>query len=496
MGTVFRQSFLTSGLSYLGVIIGYLNILYLYPRFLDVEQMGLHRLITDIGLLLTPFAQAGLMQGTVKYFSSFNQNRQSMQEFATFTLLASLASFTLFAVAFWIFKDPVANLFTDESLQLRPYMPTVLVFILILVFTALAEAYYRVNLNVVFVNFIKDLLIRLLNAVAVMLYFWGLISFDGLIYSIAIIYGIATLVLYIGLFFKYELRFNSFPSISRRSLYKEVIKYSLFMIIGSGGILIVGKLDSIMIGAYLGLAETGIYTVAYFIATVIEIPKRAMAQIITPLYAQAFQQKELLKVKELYRKSAITQLIVAQLLLIGLLINLHNLYVYVPKGDIFEAGKWVVVLVGFSRLVDSAAGMNGELIVMSKYYKFNIWAIGALSVLTAASNLLLIPILGMNGAALATLITFLFFNLIKGGFIYQKYQVQPFSINTLKTLATGGICFLAGFYLPKVEPTWLDIIYRSAIVSLLYFGLTLSLTLSEDINKLSRQAWLQLKNYF
>lgn len=496
MGTVFRQSFLTSALSYLGVLIGYLNVLYLYPRFLDVEQMGLHRLITDMGLLLTPFAHAGLMQGTVKYFSSFNHNRQSLQEFATFTLLASLTSFLLFAGLFWLFKDQIAGMFAEESLQLEPYLPVVLIFIFILVFTALAEAYYRVNLNIVFVNFVKDLLIRLLNAVAVMLYFWEIISFSGLIYSIAVIYGIGTLVLYIGLFTKYQLRFNRLPAVSQRALYREVIKYSLFMIISSGGILIVGKLDSIMIGAYLGFAETGIYTIAYFIATVIEIPKRAMAQIITPLYALAFQQKQLDKVRELYQKSSTTQLIIAQLLLIGLLINLHNLFVYVPKGEIFEAGKWVVVLIGFARLIDSAAGMNGELIVMSKYYKFNIWAIGALSILTAGSNILLIPALGMNGAALATLITFFFFNLIKGVFIYRKYQVQPFNQSTLKTVAVGILCFLAGFYLPRIAPAWLDILYRSVIVSLLYLGFTLQLGLSEDINRLARQAFSKIQGLF
>lgn len=496
MGIVFRQSLLTSAISYLGVIIGYLNILYLYPRFLDVEQMGLHRLITDMGLLLTPFAHAGLMQGTIKYFSSFNKNRQSLQEFATFTLFASLSSFSIFAVIFWIFKDSIGELFADENLQLTPFMPVVLIFILILVFTALAEAYYRVNLNIVFVNLVKDLFIRLLNAVAVMLYFWDIISFDGLIYSIVIIYGLATLILYAGLFSKYHLRFNRFPSLNQRQLYKEVLKYSLFMIISSGGILIVGKLDSIMIGAYLGFAETGIYTVAYFIATVIEIPKRAMAQIITPLYAKAFQQKDLSQVRDLYRKSATTQLIIAQLILIGLLINLNNLFVYVPKGEIFETGKWVVVLGGFARLVDSAAGMNGELIVMSKYYKFNIWSIGALSILTAGTNILLIPAFGMNGAALATLITFFFFNLIKGIFIYRKYKIQPFSNDTLKTLGVGVVCFFAGFYLPRVEPAWLDILYRSMAVSLLYLGFTLSLKLSEDINRLVRQAFLQVKSYF
>jgi O-antigen/teichoic acid export membrane protein len=71
MGQAIRQSIFTSVVSYAGVVIGYVNLLYLYPRFLEPEQIGLLRTIVDAALLLAPFAQGGLAQTILRFLPHF-----------------------------------------------------------------------------------------------------------------------------------------------------------------------------------------------------------------------------------------------------------------------------------------------------------------------------------------------------------------------------------------------------------------------------------------
>src|SRR5690606_4806803 len=114
----------------------------------------------------------------------------------------------------------------------------------------------------------------------------------------------------------------------------------------------------------LGLASYGIYTVVFYIAAVIELPRRAITQIISPIIAKAFTNDDLREIGDIYRKTAINQLLIGMLLFLGIICNLDNIFHFVPNREIFEAGKNVVLIIGLGKLADMAAGANGEIIIM------------------------------------------------------------------------------------------------------------------------------------
>jgi len=53
MGKVAKQSIQTTIFSYIGVVIGYFNVLWLYPYAMDASELGTFRTIQDLGLLLS-----------------------------------------------------------------------------------------------------------------------------------------------------------------------------------------------------------------------------------------------------------------------------------------------------------------------------------------------------------------------------------------------------------------------------------------------------------
>jgi O-antigen/teichoic acid export membrane protein len=143
----------------------------------------------------------------------------------------------------------------------------------------------------------------------------------------------------------------------------------------------------------------------------------------------------------------------------------------------------VVFYIGLSQLFNMSAGLNGEIIINSKYYRYDLFASVFLVFVTIATNFLLIPEYGINGAAMATAISILLFNFSRFIIIKVKMNMYPFSLKTIYTfLLLFGIYFLLYFF-PNSGKAFLDIIWRSLAVLIIFIPLGYYLNLSEDINK-------------
>ncbi|MGB5980308.1 MAG: polysaccharide biosynthesis C-terminal domain-containing protein, partial [Cyclobacteriaceae bacterium] len=145
----------------------------------------------------------------------------------------------------------------------------------------------------------------------------------------------------------------------------------------------------------------------------------------------------------------------------------------------------VVVIVGIGKLIDMSAGVNSEIIVMSRYYKSNLYFILVLAVMNIGLNLYLIPEYGLEGAATGSAISLVVFNLLK--FIYIKYQFgfQPFTVQTLAIIAVGLVAYFASWLLPAMDIVLLDIAIRSVLVTVIFAGSILLFNLSPEIKKLT-----------
>ena len=107
MGVIVRQSIATTIIAYIGVIIGYVNLLYLYPRFLTPDQVGLMRTVQDAAILMAQFAQFGLAQSIIRYFPRFTGHLQDGKNFINLILLAGMVAFGFFLVIFFAFEQPI-----------------------------------------------------------------------------------------------------------------------------------------------------------------------------------------------------------------------------------------------------------------------------------------------------------------------------------------------------------------------------------------------------
>ncbi len=487
MGIVARQSIATTILSYIGVVVGYINLLYLYPKFLVPEQIGALRTLQDAALLFSPFAQFGVAISVQRYFPRFGDDQRQSGAFITLMLMGSLVGFTVFSIVFLFFREAIAAYFELKAKDFIGYLSLTLWLTLILVITAVLESYARSLLKTVIPSLLRDLVIRLLFSVAVLMYFMKYLTFDQFILSTLVAHFICLLALALYLYRSGDLQLSfTWPKLDP-ALRIEMLRYSLFGFAGTAGMIIIAKMDSLMVAGMVGLAANAVYTTAFYMATVIEIPKRAISIVIMPLISRAFENNNMAEIQTLYRKSALNQFIVGLLLLLGIAANLDNMFALMPNGAIYQAGYAVVILVGAGKLADMFFGPSSEIIVLSKYYWFNIILLLSLAVMTIALNNLLIPRYGLVGAASGAALSLVLFNFVKFIFVWATLGLQPFNWQFFKVLSIGAVTWAASMILPATENVMVDMILRSGLMSLVYGGLVFGLKVSPDVNEVVRR---------
>lgn len=492
MGIVIKQSVYASAINYVGVVIGAINMIFLFPLVLEAGEIGLYKAIFSMAMILAPFAQVGLARSTLRYFPRFNKSPKTGGRFLSLIFILGILTITLFILLFQLVDQWVFAFFETNAPELSDHYWAIIVLAALLVYIAIFEAYYKALLNVVVPTLMKEFFLRVVVTLLISLYFLDFISFEGFIHYSILSYAISLIILigYVTAKKQLTLDFSIFQI--DKNFLKILLKYMFFIMASAVSSVIVLQIDQLMVTGYLGLEENGIYVIAFFMASVIEIPKRAIAQMSDSIIASSFEFERMDEIKKIYKQSSINQLILGSFVFLLIVLNLDNIYGIMPKGEIYEPGKWVVILIGLGKIAEMGFGVNSEIIISSKLYKSNIIFVVILAFLTIVLNILLIPIYGLIGAAIASFASLFLYNLIKMLFIWNRFKFQPFSKGTLTSLLISAITFLLVFYLPTIENLYLNTLVISVTLILVFGILTLILKPSKEINKIL----VQIKNRF
>jgi O-antigen/teichoic acid export membrane protein len=267
---------------------------------------------------------------------------------------------------------------------------------------------------------------------------------------------------------------------------KEILSFSFYIILaGSAGTILL-EIDKFMIPQMERIEQVAYYSVGVFIATVIGIPSRAMQQIVNPLTAKELNEGNLTNVESLYKKASINLLIVGGLLFLLINININEIYTIINKPE-YSVGIYIVLMVSIAELFKLSLGTNGAILTNSKYYRMFFYFSIAMAFSVVILNKYLIDLLGIEGAALATLVVVIIFGLIKVIYVRSKLHIHPYSNNTKIVLIIIAILFLVFYFWEFSINPFLSIILKSTIVSLLFSVLVIKFQLSEDINNLVRK---------
>lgn len=494
MGIVLKQSLKNTIIIYLGFLIGGINTIVLYSRFLKDEYYGLATYVFSASNLLMPIMALGIQFTIVKFFTAY-KTKTEKDSFLSSVLFLPL--FIAFPIGFcWdFFHDLIMSYISKSNIEGNLIIENYTIYIYVIaVCCAYFEVFYswaKVQMQSVFGTVLKELYNRAAIMILLFAVHFELISKQEFLYYMAFAYVVRTLLMLVYAFKLYTPKL----SFTLPNNFKEVLRYSFYILLaGSAGALVL-DIDKIMIPGKDGFATAAYYAVALFIGSFIEAPSRAMGQILQPLTSKAINENNDKETNSLYHKSAINLLLVGGLFFILVNCNVDELFKIMPNKN-YAGGGLVVLLISGGKLFMMSLGNNGAIIQNSKFYRITMPIGVGMAFMVTYLNIFLYNDIGMGteGLALATLLSVITFNAFKLWFVDKKLKMFPYTMKTLQMSLIIVVLFLAfyfwNFSVPefsiknfRVDPL-VNIILKSLIIIPVYLFVVFKLTISDQINSL------------
>lgn len=491
MGLILRQGFKSSIGFYLGVVLGAINTLFISTEFLSPDQLAISRILLENSLIFAAFSHLGTPFISDRFFAHFKNDSKKHNGFLVFILLFPLVGLTLFSCTFFVFYSDIQFYFQAKSPSIIPYLWLSLPLTFCWVYILVLESYCRVNGRTAVPTFLREVGFRGLTILLAIFLGLSWINFEIFLFlfvgSTAII--AAVLLIYIYKMQKLYLSWNS--AAWTRSLVYQMLAFGSIIIIGGLGANLILFLDRNILANKIGTTAVAIFTVAAYIATIIEIPSKSIRQISGPIIADAVYRNDQKLVNSLYQKSALNLLLIGGILFFLIAFNIDQLLSILPKSEIYSKGKWVVIIIGLAKWIDMSLGLNIEIITYSRHFRVNTILIICMAFLTVYANLLLIPIYGIIGSALATGGIALLSSGIRLFYVRWRFKLSPFSKQNASAFLILLFIGILGWLIPNYGENFImtafSILTKSIILLFVFLLLVIRFQVSDDISILYKK---------
>lgn len=486
MGIVLNQSLKNTIITYIGFAIGGISTIFLFPSILGKTYYGLSNYILSCANVIMPLFAIGMQNTLVKFYSQCKTEKEQNQ-FLSFSVLFPLVLTIPILLLGLFFYDEISVFVTKKN-------PIVKEFIYLIPFIGLCMAYFeifyawaRVHMHSVFGNFIKEVGLRLFSLVALVTMYFGWITAIDFVYLTAGIYFVAFLITMV---YAFRVKKPDFQ-LSIPHNVKGILEYTFYIILSGSVANLLLDGDKIMLNQYMDIGNIAFYSVATYIALVISVPSRAMHQIVYPITAKLMHENKHDELNDLYKKTSVNLQIVGGFVMLCIFVNIDQLYEMLPKD--YAGGIWIVFIIGLSKYFDLILGNNNAIIFNSKYYRMVLFLGLMLVFFTIVLNMIFIPLYGITGSAIATLLSITIYSVAKLMFVVRRMHLYPFTIQTVYSIVITAVLFVLFYFWKFPFHPIIGIVLKSILVTVLYVYINYKFSISKEINEVLNSLYKKYK---
>jgi len=428
----FSELLKKGGLSFLirigGQIMGFLLTLII-AHYFGAKGLGDYVLSIVVLRVFTLFSKLGMDTFSIRFIASFAKQGKwkSIQLFRNKIICLLSITSLIFSLLMYYFSDDIANLVHAkvEHVRLNAFFVLPMAFFMLhyqslrglkkiaefSFFYRMAQATFSIILIFIITQFFVD----------------GNVPVYAYLSSLAIVSLLAFIVF-----------FNSYNKIKRISdeeqieelKYSEILKVSIPLMFAQSVQFIMAWTDKLMLGNMMGSEEVGIYFTAFKLSMFASIALMAINSIASPKFAEMFAKNDMAGLKKVAHQSS--KMIFLATLPLVLLFFAFPEFLLGLFGEEFKVGVKAFVFLSFGKLISSFSGSVGNLLQMTgkQVIFMNVLFVGA--IVNVLLNFFLIPKFGINGAALASMISLSMWNLIMVYFVKREFGFYTFYIPFLK----------------------------------------------------------------
>lgn len=481
--TIQRQSILSTIIIFAGFAFGAFNLLVLQKWALTTEQWGLTRVITESAILLASFATFGSTAIVAKFLPFYQRYQNGKTNDLPFiTLLLAFIGIIVTTILVLLLKPYILIVFGKNNPFFTKYYYVLPVFVVTqFVFISL-EIHAVYAGKIVWVNGLKELLFRLLMSAILMCIGLKLLDFDQFMFFFAFIYLLPSAGLVYILVKDKKLPIVPKLSILTKRLTSKFITLGAFVFASSVSQIAFTVCSTLFLAGKSGLKYAGVWAVADYFSTVLEVPMRSLQSSSIPLIAEYWRAKNYVGLLSLYKKSC-TNLIIVGFSLGGVIIlNAQNLTTYF--GPDYQMMTLPLIILITSKWINLGTGLNSMIIQLSSKWRFDFLSNMIYSIIGIPLNFVLIHYYDMMGAAMASFIAMFFFNFVRSFFIWKKFNLFPYDIKFLKLFLISVSLIFAMSKIPYTVHFVLDAFLRTSAFILIYTFIILKGDFSLEISEL------------
>ncbi|CAA7194695.1 lipopolysaccharide biosynthesis protein [Chryseobacterium potabilaquae] len=465
MSVVARQGFKYSIIGYIGFLLGTISAIFIFPN--DFEFYGKLRYSMQTAEMLVPFVVFGISYSNVKFFHTLQKDGKN-QNMLSLSLLVVLINFIIFSIIFFIIPYLYPQFLRSEAWKIKEIiLPLILVLSLCAIFNKYTSNYKRIVVS----NIFDNLFPKIANLGAFCLFFYFALSQK---IALTFFFGMFALMLFGYIYYTNKLEKINFnfttDYFKKDQFWKEFLNYSFFGFLGTFGNYL--AINSFMIGEFLGMEENGIYSVLYALISLISIPQLGLFNISSPIISKTLADGDMVELDRFHKKTSLSLYFLGAVLFSCIVVGFPYLTQFMPKnGTMLREYEPVIWIWGTAVLIDLVTGFNGNIISLSKYYRFNILVMLLLAGLTISLNFYFIKNteLKLIGIALSTAISLITYNIVKIIFNYIVFKVSPLTIDMIFVTIICTLAITVTIVLPNFDNNLINLMYKPAMVLILIY---------------------------
>ena len=447
--TIAKQSGIVFTGKFIGYILGLVSI-FVLARFYGPKILGQYALVLATVNIISIFTVFGFNNGLVKYISRYRATNQTKRlneiikiAFVYGTLLAIIGAILLF-----LLKDIVANgIFKDSGLVNCFIYGSWLVIALTLIsiFNGLYRGFKKLQYPTISNEIIRRIIFLIIIIILALL---GIKNTQVTIISL-LLAQILVIFYLIGKISALKINFKKIlltsVNITRKNqgIKKEFLIYSSTLVFISFMHIILTKIDKVMLGIYMTSEVVGIYNIAATVAGLIKFLLVSSNMIFSPIISELYSSHRIKMLNELY--STITKWIIILTFPIVVSIIFFSTTIMKFFGEEYIFGANALIILALGLMINAFVGANSYILSMCGHEKLLLMNNILMAIINIIFNAILIPKIGILGAAISTGISIAIINIIKVFQVNFLLNIIPYNKEYLSLLFNLPVIFLSSF---------------------------------------------------
>jgi O-antigen/teichoic acid export membrane protein len=451
--TVLKGSSIYTAGQFLTNLSGFL-LIPVYTRYLSTEEYGIIGILEVFLSLMVVVLMFGTHPSQTRFYYDYKDDSKKVGEllFSINCFLVVMVASACFLLTF--FGQPIFSMFIrSNDVTFNPFIVIIIWTTFFSVLNQLVVKFYVTTKKYTY-SAVLQFLQFLINASLILLF---VVYFKegalGKIKGVLIAEGIFCLFFYWpyakNFAFKFDLKYVKYTLVFGMPLVFHLI---------SGALL--HSIDRVILEKYVPLSQVGIYTLGYQIGMVMSVLVISINKAWTPNYYDLMQQDNKDHAYEIRKAFYLWLAGIGTICLIGSLWAKEILVILTPEN--FHAASTIAPLILFSYFIYGVYFFVVGPIFYYKKTKTLPLITGSAALLNIGFNFLLIPQIGIFGAAYATLISFLYMATVV--YLIGKRLFDP-QFDILKIIILISVVSIPCFWLELQEISLQNEIFKIFILT-------------------------------